>query len=336
MKLFMPFLFLFIAASVSGAGIVSRDVTVTNAGAGLTLSGTLTAPDGEAPRGAIVLVTGSGPQNRDEEILGHRPFKAVAEHLSRNGFAVLRTDDRGTGQSTGTFAGSTTDDFAGDAHACLEYLDSCYPGVKRGIFGHSEGGLIAVKNASNPLCDFIITFGGPAWSGDSIVMNQTRAIAVGAIGRWDAEPLQRRILDIAKSELPDVTASTMLWALLCEQAGEAVSLPQVAETLKSQIKVLTSPWYRNFLRYDPAADIAAVTIPYTAINGSKDTQVSAANLETIRSLNPRAKTVLLDNINHIMLECVSGLPEEYARLSGDAAPAVLDAITEAAVRSVTR
>lgn len=334
MKLFMPFLFILSALGVSGAEIVSREVTVTNREAGLTLAGTLTAPKDASPRGAILLVSGSGPQNRDEEVLGHRPFKAIAEHLSQNGFAVLRTDDRGTAASTGKFAGSTTDDFATDAAAGLAFLDSCFSGVKRGIFGHSEGGLIAVKEARNPLCDFIITFGGPAWVGDSIIMNQTRAIAVGATGRWDAEPTQRRILDIAKSDFSPVMAKSMLWSFLSEQLGEFAEMPKVVESLSQQIDILISPWYRNFLRYDPAGDIAAITIPYTAINGEKDTQVSPANLATIKDLNPRAKTVLLNGINHIMLEAVSGLPDEYTSLSGDADQSVLDAILDPAINSV--
>jgi len=334
MKKFMPLIFMLAPLIVWGA-VKSKEVTVVNPVAGIELAGTLTAPTDAAPRAAVLLVSGSGAQDRDEEIMGHRPFRAIAEHLSANGYAVLRVDDRGAGASTGSFDGSTTDDFVGDAAACLAFLDSCWSGVPRGIIGHSEGGIVAVRSAvSNPRCNFIVTLGGPAWSGDSIIMSQTRAIATAMTGRWDGEPVQRKVLDIVKMPVNATVASMMLWQLSSEQFGAAADMPEVRESLSQQIKVLTSPWYRAFIAYNPAADIAAVRVPYTAINGGRDFQVLPDNLETIRELNPAAETVLLPGLNHLMLECQTGLVQEYPSLPGDIAPAALDAILKAVDRSV--
>lgn len=334
MKKFMPLIFMLMPLIVSGV-VKSKDVTVVNPEAGIELAGTLTAPSDAAPRGAVLLVSGSGAQNRDEELMGHRPFRAIAEHLSANGYAVLRVDDRGTGASTGCFDGATTDDFVSDAAACLAFLDSCWSDVPRGIIGHSEGGIVAVRSAvGNPRCNFIVTIGGPAWSGDSIIMSQARAVATAMSGRWEGEQLQRRVLDIVKMPVSAPIATMMLYPLLAGQLGAAADLPEVRESLSQQIKVLTSPWYRAFVAYNPAAVIAAVRVPYTAINGERDFQVLPANLETISRLNPEAQTVLLPGLNHLMLECRTGLVQEYPLLSGDMAPAALDAVLKAVDRSV--
>lgn len=317
------------------ASVTSRDVTIQGPGGKFTLAGTLTSPSAGAPRGAVLLVSGSGAQNRDEEVMGHRPFKAIAEDLSEHGYAVLRMDDRGTGASGGDFKGADADDFVEDTAVCLAFLDSCYSAIPRGIIGHSEGGLVAVKSAvANPRCNFIITLGGPAWRGDSIIMSQTRAIAVAMTGRWDGEPVQRQILNTVMLPVGKSVITPVLWRILSEQTGEAADMPQVKKVIETQVETLSSPWYRKFVAYDPAPDIAAVTVPYTAIIGEKDTQVLPANLETVKALNPHARTVLLPGLNHLLLKCGNGLVSEYATLTGDIDPAALDAIRQAVDFSV--
>lgn len=325
--LFLP---LFTAYCLSAAAFSEREFKVYNSEAGIELGGTLVEPEGTA-KAALVLASGSGQQNRDEEVLGHRPFKRIAEYLGERGYAVLRLDDRGIGASGGEFQGSTNTDFVSDISAAIACVDSIYHGnVPVGVLGHSEGGTTAIKlGAHNPLCRFIITLAAPAWSGDSIIMSQTRAIAVGQTGRWDAEPIQRRILDYANSTLPATIARPLIIQTLAEQVGmEAAKLPQVQEQFAAAANVMLSPWYREFLRYNPENDIKAINIPWLALNGTKDVQVVVANLATIRELNTNAKTVELSNHNHLFQRCTTGLVDEYATLPEDISDETLATIAE--------
>lgn len=314
--------------SLGAAGFTERDVTVANDAAGIALAGTLTEPcDGEL-RGAVVLATGSGAQDRDETIFGHKPFKVIAEHLSSAGYAVLRMDDRGVGESGGDFKTAVTDDFVSDIRSGLRYLDSCYVDLPTGVIGHSEGGTIAIKCAvADKNCDFIVTLAAPAWAGDSIIMSQSRALAVALTGKWDAETRQRRLLDIAKSYQPDFQARIALFAAMSEMTGEAAQLPAVKTQISQQIDALLSPWYRAMLRYDPADDISRVTVPWLALNGTLDCQVLPGNLDTIAMLNPAAETMLLPGLNHLFQTCTTGLPMEYQSLTEPISPALLSALT---------
>lgn len=305
------------------------EVTVVNDAGNVSLAGTLTRPAEGVLKGAVVLATGSGQQNRDEEIMGHRPFRSIAERLSTAGYAVLRLDDRGIGGSTGDFASATTDDFVSDISAALHYVDSCCRGVPAGVIGHSEGGNVAIRaGVSDPKCRFIVTLAAPAWRGDSLIMSQSRALAVAMTGRWDNEPLQRRILDLAMSDMPASLARPMIYMVLSEAAGDAAKIPEVQKQLNSQVDALLSPWYRNMLRYDPTADIAGVAVPWLALNGSKDVQVLPANLETISALNGKAVTRLLDGHNHLFQRAATGMPQEYATIVEDISEDTLDAIVE--------
>lgn len=305
-----------------------RDVTVFNKRDGICLAGTLSYPASGKPRAAIVLASGSGQQDRDETIMGHRPFRTIAEGLSSKGYAVLRMDDRGIGGSGGDFSESTTDDFVTDISAAVCYLDSCLGGsVPVGVLGHSEGGTVAVKTAvTNGLCRFIVTLAGPAWSGDSIIMSQARAIATAMTGRWDNEASQRRLLDIVKSDMPGYMANAQLALEIGREYGEGATIPQVKEQIGNAAALMTSPWYRAMVRYNPEDDIRRVAVPWLALNGSKDLQVLPGNLETIRELNPKATTVELEGHNHMFQKCVTGLMQEYATLQGDISDETIDAI----------
>lgn len=306
-----PLLLIFMLVTVLARG-AERDVTTFNAAGGITLAGTLSVPDERKPRGVIVMVTGSGAQDRDETIMGHRPFKTLADSLAANGWATLRMDDRGTGQSTGKFEGATTADFITDVAATVAAADSIFPDLPLGILGHSEGGQIAYRMAGNPSVDFIVTLAAPAWPGDSIIMSQTRALAVAQTGRWDREDTQRQLLNIVKSDLPTLYARIAVTDVMRQALGDAMTLPAVAEQVNAQVDALLSPWYRAFIKYNPADDITDVAVPWLALNGERDTQVLPANLDTIASLNPRAVTVLLPGLNHLFQQCVSGLVTEYA------------------------
>ncbi|MDE5940922.1 MAG: alpha/beta hydrolase, partial [Muribaculaceae bacterium] len=150
---------------------MSEDVSVENTRASLSLAGTLTMPVDNSAKAAVILASGSGAQNRDEEIAGHRPFKTIAESLSERGFAVLRLDDRGTGLSNGDFQSATGADLAEDVRYGLLWLRKRFPDIPAGIIGHSEGGSHAIRAAAGGETDFIVTMGAPAWKGDSVIMS---------------------------------------------------------------------------------------------------------------------------------------------------------------------
>lgn len=325
MNRFKTLLFSILMPIILAAGnFVSEEASVINHTDSITLAGTLTTPADSHPRAAIVMATGSGAQNRDEEIFSHKPFKVIAEYLAGNGYAVLRMDDRGTAHSEGDFTSATTDDFVTDIAAGLEILAERFPNMQKGVIGHSEGGTIAIKTASrNRLCSFIVTLAAPAWQGDSIIMSQSRAMAVGLTGKWDMETQQREILDIVKSDLNDLQTRMSLSFLLPKIFGESANLPQAKAMIAKQTDTLTSRWYRDMVRYNPECDIKAVGCPWLALNGAKDTQVLPANLETIKTLNPITDTKLLDGHNHLFQTCTTGLPDEYPSAGQSPSPETL-------------
>lgn len=311
----------------AAAAFNSREIKVTNPADGMVLAGTLTVPETGTPRAALVLATGSGSQDRDETVAGHKPFKRIAEYLADRGYAVLRLDDRGTGESGGSADDITPQSNTADVSSGLAWLDSAFSKVPAGVLGHSEGGQIACRIAAgNPACRFIVTLAGPAWRGDSIVMSQSRALAVALTGRWDAEDSQRKLLSVASSTMPDITASPMLYQIIMSAMGPQASLPQVKEYVSAQVSGLLKPWYREFLRYDPADDIKTVKVPWLALNGEKDMQVLPANLNTIASLNPSAETILLPGHNHLFQNASTGMPDEYEKLPEDISDITLETI----------
>lgn len=319
-------IFCVIAAALNAFG-AEREVTVVNESAGISLGGTLSTPEGR-PCGVIVMATGSGAQNRDEEIFGFKPFKVLSDALTEAGFAVLRTDDRGVGASEGDLTQSSLEDLCTDIAAQMEMLGQEFPGIPKGVLGHSQGGTLAIKTAARGGCDFIITLGAPAWTGDSIVMAQSRALAMAAVGRWDAEAQQRKLLDIAKGPLPAPMAQAMLLGAMSDFYGDAAKLPQVRERLQLEAGQMTSPSYRELLRYDPEADIETIGVPWLALNGAKDFQVPPANLTTIKEHNPQAQTIELEGHNHLFQECRTGMLDEYSRLGASPSDATVAVILQ--------
>lgn len=318
---------LLLPVSLIGAGIDS-EVTVTSGR--LTLAGTLSVPDGGfAPRVVVVMATGSGSQDRDETIFGHKPFRAVADSLAAHGYASLRLDDRGVGGSDSGPDGATTDDFAGDILAAVRSVRDKFPGVPVGVMGHSEGGAIAVKIAARGDCSFIVTLGAPAFRGDSIIMRQAReAFEQSGMGsKFEAMyPELRERYDIAMSGGLQSIVEMQLYTQLMRHHPEYAAVPAVAERVKAEVKAMAAPWYRNFLRYDPKADIEAVAVPWLALNGALDRQVTPDNLSLIREYNPAVVAMEMPGLNHLMLKCVTGLADEYERIQGDVAPEVTEAI----------
>jgi fermentation-respiration switch protein FrsA (DUF1100 family) len=309
-----------------------EDVSYDNKVQNVTLAATLTIPPGKGPFPAVVLITGSGPQDRDESLLGHKPFLVLSDYLTRRGIVVLRADDRGTAKSTGDFATATTADFATDTEAGIAYLKT-RPEVdlhKIGLIGHSEGGVIApMVAARNPDVAFIVMMAGTGVRGDEILVAQVQAIAEST-DKSHEEAAQdaaheREILMLIATEKDPAALDKELKAKMAEQVPEAQA--------GAAIKTLTSPWFRYFIAYDPATALRHVTCPVLAINGEKDTQVPAKlNLPAIRKAleqagNKHFEADELPGLNHLFQTAKTGSPSEYAQIEETISPVALDKIT---------
>lgn len=310
-----------------------REEDVSYASApGVRLAGTLTVPPGAGPFPGVVLVTGSGPQDRDETLLGHQPFKVLADHLTRHGVAVLRADDRGTGKSTGTFAAATTMDFAADAEAGLAYLASrkeINP-RKLGLIGHSEGAVVApIVAARNASVAFLVLLAGSALPGDEVLLSQQALIA--AANGAAPELVQRASAALREvfTTLKTVTDEAALGPALRQKLIGLVPEAQI----DAQIATLRSPWYRFFLAYDPAPALRSLRCPVLALTGEKDLQVPAKpNVAAIRAAleaggNTRSQVEELPGLNHLFQHATTGSPNEYARIEETIAPEVLAKIS---------
>lgn len=303
--------------------------TVFAAPDGAVMSATLTLPANAAPGfPAVVMVTGSGPQNRDEEIFDHKPFAVIADRLARNGIASLRYDDRGTGKSGGHFASATTYTFCDDAMAATELLRGV-PGVgKTGVLGHSEGGTIAFMAAAAGKADFIVSLAGMALSGKETLMRQNRhGLATLGLSDSDTENSLRLIgllYDTIAAQARDGVPSPIDADELARTSGITVP-PQIIESVKAVLKA-RSPWFDTFVALDPAEFLARIKCPVLAVNGDKDIQVDADNLAAIQRLVPHATVMRMSGLNHLLQHAATGEIAEYSEISETIAPEVLDAI----------
>lgn len=308
----------------------SEDLSVANAQGGAVLAGTLTRPDGPGPFPAVVLITGSGAQNRDEELMGHKPFLVLADSLTRQGVAVFRYDDRGVGRSTGDSAAATSEDFAADAWAVWQHLRS-RPDIDRkrvGLLGHSEGGLIApMLAAAHPEVAFVVMLAGPGVTGEQIMLAQGAAI-LKANGAPEAAiaantALQKQIFAVLREETSAARIAERLAAIPVGSKEASAAL----------VKQSSSPWLRYFALYDPAPALAKVRCPVLAIGGELDLQVLPdQNLPAIeaalkRGGNADVTMVRLPGLNHLFQTARTGAPAEYAQIEETMAPAALDTIT---------
>lgn len=314
----------------------SEEVRFANPRApGVTLAGTLTLPRGEGPFAAAILISGSGAQDRDEALMGHKPFAVLADHLTRAGIAVLRYDDRGTAQSTGNFQGATSVDFATDAAAAFAYLRTRGE-IDRdaiGYIGHSEGGMIGpLAAADSPGAAFMVLLAGPGERTLGLMEAQRRAIGQ-SMGMNEAELdqaglLQARIMEIAAGDLSLAEAEAAMRAAMSDEAiaGSGV-IPAQRDMM---IGRMLDPWYRWFLRYDPAPALRALRMPVLALNGSLDRQVlPAANLAGIRAAtagNRDVTVIELAGLNHLFQTARTGGIGEYAEIEETMAPVVLETV----------
>lgn len=297
---------------------------------GAVMSATLTLPHTPESRKmpAVVLVTGSGPQNRDEEYCDHKPFAVIADYLARRGIASLRYDDRGTGKSKGNFMTATTMTFKDDAASGIDFLRSMPCIGATGVLGHSEGGTIAFMLGAENKADFIISLAGMAISGKETLMRQNRH-------------------SLDKTDMPEsdkdasLTLISLMFDAIAEQTESGVSTPididavvadsklQVPESILSSVRMTQttrSPWFDMFVSLNPREYIRRVKCPVLAINGEKDTQVCPDNLTVIKELAPQAETRLMPELNHLMQHAVTGETTEYDEIRETISPEVLESI----------
>ena len=280
----------------------TEEVTFRNEADSATLAGTLTWPAGYDRKGdckpvVVLLVSGSGQQNRDEELFDHKPFMVIADFLARNGIATLRYDDRATGKSVGgEVRKATSQDFARDAEAGLEYLRGMKAFSKTGLLGHSEGGLIGFILGAKGKTDFIVSMAGPGVKGDTLLARQNNNIV--------------ELSGLAPGIVPRITVSH----------------------IHQNEKLNSIPWYKWFFDYDPSTNIRKTRCPVLALNGERDCQViSSQNLTAIRKLLPKSKRNMFKQypgLNHMFQHCTKGLPTEYGQIEETISPEVLGDIVQ--------
>jgi pimeloyl-ACP methyl ester carboxylesterase len=322
-----------------------EEVTFKNEEAGITLAGTFTYPKKGTSFPAVVLVSGSGPQNRDEEVFGHKPFLIWSDYLTRNGIAVLRYDDRGIGKSTGIFSGATTADFVTDAISAVEYLKTRKEIIpdKIGIAGHSEGGIIApiAANKCNDV-SFIVLGAGTAVPGNEILLLQIEAISKLA-GESEERikreyDLNKKTFEILKSRNDSTEVTKKINVLYQEYLNNLPdsekSRPENSTAaIEQREKSFSSNWMRYFLRYDPRTELQKLRVPVLAIFGEKDIQVSPsqnkAEMEKAlqKSESGNYKVVVLPGLNHIFQECETGAINEYPKIEQTTSPKMLELMT---------
>lgn len=318
--------------------------------AGLTddvkLAGTLTLPEGNGPFAAVILISGSGQQDRNEEIFGHKPFLVLADALTRRGVAVLRVDDRGVGGSTGEVAKATSNDFADDVRAEIKYLTSRKEiDPKRiGLAGHSEGGLIApLVAAENPDVAFLVLLAAPGVTGEEILYRQGTLIA-RAMGA-DEKTLtrqrkqQERMFAVLREKLDDAATEAKVRKVMDATIAELTEAEKkVVESqrgaMEQQFKMMQSPWFRNFLTHDPRPALKKITCPVLAITGEKDLQVDPKqNLPELKkafaaSGNEQVRIEELPGLNHLFQTCTTGSIAEYGQITETFSPAALEIVTD--------
>lgn len=306
----------------------------------ISLGGTLVIPEGIGPFPATVLISGSGQQDRDESIMGHRPFLVLADWLARQGIASLRYDDRGVGESGGNPVGATTADFAEDARAAADFLASDDRFSSTGLIGHSEGGLIApiVANSAEEV-DFVVLLAGPGLPGADVLGKQTEELmeAEGAarsavdwrVG-WGLD-----VIELAASELDSAEVAAEIRRILEEAAvdvppGLEQSVSEAA--IEDTVAAFTDAWMRYFLAYDPRPALEAISIPILALIGDLDLQVSAElnvpALEGALAGNSDATVIELAGLNHLFQTATTGAVSEYGQIEETFAPAALELISD--------
>lgn len=323
-----------------------QEIEFENKPANIKLAGTLTLPRTKAPFPVVVLITGSGPQDRNESLLGHQPFLVLADHLTRQGIAVLRFDDRGVAKSKGNFAAATSEDFASDVLSAVAYLKTrkeINP-QKIGLIGHSEGGMIApmcaVKSAG---VSFIVLMAGPGVTGEEVLYEQSRLLMLAEGSTPDEaarnRKLQEKMIAVLKAEKDETVAEKKLREVMVAYIADMTEAQKKAAdanpgALLSQIKSSNTAWFRYFLTYDPRIALRQIKIPVLALNGELDLQVPVKqNLPEIAKAlksagNKNFQTVELPKLNHLFQTTKTGAFSEYGKIEETISPAALTLMSD--------
>lgn len=322
-----------------------ENVTFPSISGDFNLGGTLTLPSGDGPFAAAILVSGSGSQNRDEEIFGHKPFKLIADYLTRGGIAVFRYDDRGVGESGGSPVGATSADLATDARSAIEYLlgREDIDNKRIGIIGHSEGGLIALKLAAeNDDIAFIISLAGPGLKGSVILQDQTEHISrLSGVPeetlKQSAEVNNKIYRLLEENQDPAVgidKINSFIREFYINEGEEEETINQVLNNIKQTINPVSYPWLRYFIMSNPADYFHLIKCPVLALNGEKDCQVIAEkNITAIvgdlkEAGNKDVTGKVLPELNHLFQHSDTGLPNEYVVIEETMSPEVLETISQ--------
>ena len=292
------------------------------AAGGATLAGTLTLPEGfKKGMPVVLMVTGSGQQNRDEELMGHKSFLVIADWLARHGIASLRYDDRGVGQSTGDASKATTYDNMLDAIAGIDFLKKTKEFGKIGVLGHSEGGTIGYMLAARGKADFVVSLAGPALRGNSILLMQNRNIL--KMAGLDDENINKYVEALHRIFQYKASGSKFRFAskpeALLPMLTSDISLPeQLRQNLIETMKQIDGAWLDYFISFDPAEDLRQTKCPVMLLGGDRDTQVRAKeNISAAKSLLPKnAKSLFKEypNANHLFQPSTNGMPLEYGKI----------------------
>jgi hypothetical protein len=316
----------------------SENINFQNKKANITLAGTLTLPKKEGNFPAVILITGSGPQNRDEEVFEHKPFLVIADYLTKNGIAVLRYDDRGVAQSTGDFKVATTFDFASDVQSAISYLKTRKEinEKKIGLIGHSEGGIIApiVAAAESKDVDFIVLLAGSGLEGYKLMLLQKEKLEQAMhIDEQEITKGQQIFSGAYHIILQSDTDVNNLKNKLNAYFKQSFDNKLPEEQVNAITNSITTPWMIYFLKYNPVPTLEKVKCPVLAIDGEKDLQVPPENLIAIKTAlekggNKNVRTKLFPNLNHLFQDCKSGLSSEYSEIEETFSPAALVEITK--------
>ncbi len=326
-------------------GYYTEEVTFQNTKDSITLAGTLTTPNKAGVFPVVILITGSGPQNRNEELLGHKPFLVLADYLTKNGIAVLRYDDRGIAKSKGNFKTATTADFATDVEAAVKYLQTRKEINQHriGLIGHSEGGVIAPMVASrNKNINFIVLLAGTGLQGNELLLLQKELIekadGVDEVSIQKGKASNKGAFDIVIKSSNTESLKNELKAYyreLLKDTTNSIKPKGIGNTdfINMQVKQLTSPWWQYFIKYNPEEALQKVKCSVLAINGEKDLQVPAKeNLSAIKQALDKGKNrkytiKALPNLNHLFQECKTGSPNEYGDIEQTFSPIALNIVT---------
>ncbi len=318
-----------------------EEVIFKNNEANITLAGTLTLPNKNGKFPVVILISGSGPQDRDESFMGHKPFLVLSDYLTRQGIGVLRFDDRGVGESTGNFGKATTEDFSKDVLSAIAYLKTRNDvDIKNiGLIGHSEGGIIAPLAANNSKdVAFMVLLASTGISGTELSVMQSKILREFPVKDEVAyEKNTRKAIAIVisnKGESEIKKELTKHYNDFLRPILTSLNVPEknINTFIESQLKTSLQPWSRYFLQYNPADEIEKLKIPVLSLNGSKDTQVNAKiNQEGIRKAlikgkNKDYKIVELENLNHFFQECETGKMDEYRKIEQTFSPTALNEI----------